>query len=334
MRIVYVVESMDLSGGVKAIVEQAEGLAGRGHEVAIVTKHPDHSWIPVSVPLLPVDRFDASTLPPADVHVATWFPTVAPVVRAAKARAVFHFCQGYEALYPNCFGRLDEVEEAYLQPVPKLLVSAHLADLLARFPGEKLPLRPSLRFADYAPGVPKEAPAAIPAIGVVGPIELSIKGVECAIRAVERFRRVRPARLMRASQLPLSDAERLLTPPGTYLCRGSVDEMIRWYRECDLLIHASWPAEGLGLPPFEAMAAGVPAVIADIPSLRVIPEGVVSRVAPGDEEAMAAAALELLGNPRLWRERRERGLAAVREFGLPALLDLLERYFRDALAAS
>ncbi len=326
------VESMELSGGVKAIVEQAEGLAGRGHDVAIVTKHPNQNWIRVSVPVIPVGRFDSSTLPPAEVHVATWFPTVVPVVQAAKARAVFHFCQGYEALYPNCFGRLDEVEAAYQQPVPKLLVSPHLAEVLSRFPGAKLPLRPSLRFADYAPAVAREAPSDSPAIGVVGPIELSIKGVESALRAVDRVRRVRPVRLMRASQLPLSDAERLLTPPGTYLCQGSVKEMIRWYQGCDLLVHGSWPAEGLGLPPFEAMAAGVPAVVTDIPSLRVIPDGVVSRVPPGDDRAMAAASLEILGDPSLWRERRSRGLEAVRQFGLPALLDLLERYFSEAVA--
>ena len=330
MKIVYVVESMELSGGVKAIVEQADGLSGRGHDVSIVTRQASQSWIPVGVPVHQVDAFGAATLPPADIHVATWFPTVVPVVKAARARGVFHFCQGYEALYPNCFGRLDEVEEAYRQPIPKLLVSAHLADVLERFPGPKLPLRPSLRFADFAPVEEKRGPAEPPAIGVVGPIELSIKGVESALRAVERIRRVRPVRLMRASQMPLSDHERSLTPPGTYLCQGSVSDMIRWYHACDVVIHGSWPAEGLGLPPFEAMASGVPAVITDIPSLQAIPQGAVSRVAPGDDEAMAAAALELLDSPGLWRERRDRGLQEVRAFGLPPLLDLLESYFAGA----
>ena len=33
MKIVYVVESLELSGGVKVIVEHAEGLAARGHDV-------------------------------------------------------------------------------------------------------------------------------------------------------------------------------------------------------------------------------------------------------------------------------------------------------------
>ncbi|HQR66749.1 MAG TPA: group 1 glycosyl transferase, partial [Thermoanaerobaculia bacterium] len=80
MKIVYVLESLELSGGVKVIVQHAEGLAARGHEVVLVTKDARHDWIPIRVPVVEVPRFDAETLPPADVHVATWFPTVAPTV--------------------------------------------------------------------------------------------------------------------------------------------------------------------------------------------------------------------------------------------------------------
>ncbi len=330
MKIVYVVESMELSGGVKAIVEQVEGLAGRGHDVGIVTRRAEQSWIRVGVPVREVPAFDATTLPVADIHVATWFPTVSPTVKAARARAVFHFCQGYEALYPNCFGRLEEVEEAYRHPIPKLLVSAHLADVLARFPGRKLTLGPSLRFHEYAPK-DKERPASPPSVGVVGPFELSIKGVDTALRAVARLRRGREIRLLRASQIPLSEPERRVTTPDRYLSGASVGQMIAWYHDCDLLLHGSWPAEGLGLPPFEAMAAGVPAVVTDIPSLRVLPEGVVSKVRPGDEEAMAREAARLLDDPDLWRERRRRGLLAVREFGIEPLIDRLERYFLEEL---
>jgi len=38
MRIVYVLESLELSGGVKVIVEHAEGLRARGHDVMLVTR--------------------------------------------------------------------------------------------------------------------------------------------------------------------------------------------------------------------------------------------------------------------------------------------------------
>ena len=49
--IAYVVESLEVSGGVKVIIEHAEGLASRGHEVSIVTRDSRHPWIPIRVPV-------------------------------------------------------------------------------------------------------------------------------------------------------------------------------------------------------------------------------------------------------------------------------------------
>jgi hypothetical protein len=85
LRVVYVAESLEISGGVKVIVEHANALAGLGHDVSIVTKSACHSWIDVKVPVVEVPRFEAATLPAADVHIATWFPTVTPTVLAARA---------------------------------------------------------------------------------------------------------------------------------------------------------------------------------------------------------------------------------------------------------
>ena len=156
MRIVYILESLEMSGGVKVIVEHAEGLASRGHDVALVTKDARHDWIPIRVSVIEVPCFSVATLPEADVHVATWFPTVVPVVNARRAARVFHFCQGYEAPHPHTLHRLDEIDEAYRQPVPKLLVSAHLEPILApRYPGTYHVLPQAIPAADFAPPDPR-----------------------------------------------------------------------------------------------------------------------------------------------------------------------------------
>ena len=70
-----------------------------------------------------------------------------------------------------------------------------------------------------------------------------------------------------------------------------------WYHACDVLLFPSYDAEGFGLPPLEAMASGVPAVISDIPSLAILPEDAVSRVPAGDAAAMARATARLLDEP-------------------------------------
>jgi len=332
MKIVYVVESLEVSGGVKVIIEHAEGLSQRGHEVSIVTRDARHPWIDVRVPVTEVRRFDASTIPPADVHVATWFPTVVPAVRARLAPKIFHFSQGWEAIYPNTAHRRDEIDEAYRQPVPKLLISAHLQTLFeGRYPGPYHVLPQAIRPEDYRPSGPEPSGARHPAtIGIVGPFEAANKGIPVALAAVGRlWASGRKVRLHRASQVPLTHAERALLPCDLYRHGASVTEMVGFYRGLDVLIHPSFEAEGFPLPPLEAMASGVPIVLTDIPSYEPIPRDAAVFVPPGDDAAMAAEAALLLDDESLWRARRRRGLEAAATFTLAPVLDRLESIFRE-----
>ncbi len=327
MKVVYVVESLELSGGVKVIVEHAEELSRRGHDVSIVTRHAAEGWMPVGVPVSLVPDFSAATLPEADVHVATWFETVVPAVRAARARRVVHFSQGYEAIYPWIAHRKAEIDEAYAQEIPKLLISAHLATLFAgRFPGPFHVLPQAIRAADYAPPDPgRDRPRQPPAIGIVGPFEAVNKGIRVGLEALSRLREGgRPLRLHRASQMPLTDEERALLPPDVYAFRASVAEMAAWYHSADVLVHPSFEAEGFPLPPLEAMAAGVPVVLTDIPSYAPIPADAAPRVAPGDAAAIAREVALLLDDPELWAARRRRGIEVAATFSLARAVDALE----------
>ncbi|HQR46687.1 MAG TPA: glycosyltransferase family 4 protein [Thermoanaerobaculia bacterium] len=331
MKIVYVLESLELSGGVKVIVQHAEGLAARGHEVVLVTKDARHDWIPIRVPVVEVPRFDAETLPPADVHVATWFPTVAPTVAARRAPKVFHFSQGYEAPHPHTRHRLAEIEEAYRQPVPKILVSAHLLrDLEGRYPGPFHVLGQVLDAAAFRPpGEPREGARRPATIGGVGPFLAEKKGIDVALRAVARLRAAgRSLALHRASHMPEAPGEGALTRIDDYVQGRPAAEMPAWYQALDLLIHPSFDAEGFPLPPLEAMASGVPVVLTDIPSFAPLPRDAASFVPEGDDAAMAVAAARLLSDAALWRLRRRRGLEVAATFTLGPVLDRLERIFR------
>ncbi|MCK6683776.1 MAG: glycosyltransferase family 4 protein [Thermoanaerobaculia bacterium] len=334
MKVVYAVESLDLSGGVRVIVQHAGALARLGHDVSIVSRQYPTGWIDIDVPVSVTPRLDTSSIPPCDILVATWFPTVLPCVRSRRGRVIVHFCQGYEGDHSYLRPRFDEVYEAYAQQAVKLVVSPALIERLEPlYPGEYFAVPPAIDTGAFRPERPRESPSVPPAVGIAGPFEFDLKGVAvCLQAAVLLEERGMKCRIRRVSQLPRSPEEGRIAPSADYVCSLPAGEMPAWYRSLDLFLFGSFPGEGLGLPPLEAMACGVPAVLTDIPSLRFVPDEAVTRVPAGDPEALANAAFDLLTSRGLWRSRAISGAAFAGTLTVDAAARSLERTFLGLLA--
>ena len=82
----------------------------------------------------------------------------------------------------------------------------------------------------------------------------------------------------------------------------SDQDLHRWVAHARMLAFPSH-YEGFGLPPLEAMAAGVPVVAADIPAIRETSGPAAELVAPSDPQALAAGIARLAGDANLRRER-------------------------------
>ena len=305
-----------LFGGTKVALRQANLLARRGHHVRVLSLEEPPDWLELETEFRHVTGFGTEPLPPADVHVATFWWTIAPAAAAVTGQAV-HYCQGFEASYTHNRADHGAILEAYALPLPAMTVSAHLARLLGeRFARPARVVPQPLEPWFHAPAERRLEPPAgrPPRILVVSPFEIDWKGVRTALEAVRTLRADGFAcHLVRLSQWPLGEAERRLLVADEYHTALQPREVASLVAGCDLLLAPSWEQEGFGLPVLEAMACGVPAVVSDIACYREFARGA-RRVPAGDAPAFAAAARELLTAPAAWREASRLGRAAAAGF--------------------
>ena len=325
----YLFADLSLFGGVKIALHQAHLMRGRGHEVSIVTAGGRPDWYRLDLPLVHVEALTPEVVPSADVHVATFWTTIAAAAGAASGQGV-HYCQGFEASYLHNTEEHPAILAAYATPLPSMALAPHLADLLrTRFHRPARVVPPALT-REWRPALRRRAHRR-PRVLVVHPFENAWKGVKTALRTVlELRRRGIDLVLVRLSQWPLSDAERALVEPDEYhehLPPGRVPALMAG---CDLLLAPSWEQEGFGLPVLEAMAAGVPVVASDISAFRDFAADAALLVPPDDVQAFADAVESVLRDPKRWRTMRRAGVVVAKRFDEQTVADTAEEALRWA----
>jgi glycosyltransferase involved in cell wall biosynthesis len=311
VRIAYVLDRPELGGGAKVVFQHAGLLRRRGDEVTVLGRGPRPGW--TDFPGTYLDLAASPRLPAQDLVIATWWTTLA-AARGLGIGPLAHFCQGYEGGLVHLRPVLSGIEEVYSWKLPTITVSPHLAGLLAERFGRESRVAPPPLDPLFRPAW-RWRPRRSPWIAVPGIFEAEVKDVPTALRAARRLReRGIPCRVLRYSILALSEGERELLPPDRYLHGAPPREVARALRGCDLLFLPSRAEEGFGLPLLEALAAKVPAVASRIPSTLAMAEGAAALAPPGDPEAFAARALDLLAVPQVWRRARELGFQASRRF--------------------
>ena len=312
MRITYVLPLPELNGGTKVIYQHVDLLRANGDEVTVMCEGPKPYWIESGAAYVDYTA-GLPKLPSQDLVISTYWTTLR-IARSFALGPQAHFCQGYEGGLVHLRPVLREIEEVYSWKLPTLTISPYLGDLLRdRFGRESRTVSPPLDPL-FRP-MWRFGPRRRPWIAIPGIFEAEVKGIPTALEAVRRLRQEGiPCRVFRFSILPLSEGEKALLEPDRYLHGVHPQVIAEALRFCDLLILPSQAEEGFGLPLLEAMASKVPAVASRIPSTVHITEGAVPLVPPGDAEAFADAARELLTSRSAWRQARERGYEASRRF--------------------
>lgn len=130
-----------------------------------------------------------------------------------------------------------------------------------------------------------------------------------------------------AAELSLADAVRFT---GTL----DRDELAALLREADLMLNPSL-ADNMPNSVLEAMASGVPVVSTDVGGVpHIVRHGQTGMlVPPGDPQAMAAAAEQVLTEPGLWSELAAAARHEVQRYTWPRVAERLAAIYRHAVAA-
>lgn len=335
----YLLYDAEKWGGVMFILTQANGLAGRGYRVCMVCRTPKPDWMDLRVDFIVSPNLDVEDIPPSDIIIGTWYPTVPKAVACRKGIAA-HFCQGYEGLVPDLSADLKStIENIYRLPAVKLANSAHVAKFLEeRFCDKAYLVKNDLDHSVFYPARSRAWGGGIIKVLIVGPYEVPGKGIRDCLEACKLFSKAgEPAiAVIRVSQTPRTEDEIQLTHDigcsYEYHVNLSETQMASLYRQCDIFLAGAYPyGDSFGRPVIEALACGLPAVITDIPAYRDYDSNhdYALFVEPGRPQKMADAMRIIRDNPARRNQLVQRGIDVSRQYSLENTLDAFEEAFRD-----
>lgn len=360
MRITFIASSLWLSGGNRVIVEYANRLCQRGHQISIlipkdtVSAELNQELIPAvrvieaAVSLKKqINAFDKVRLslsmvravPESDVIIATHTPTtVVSLVTCAILRkgVSIWFYQDY----PEMFARRPFegwlLRHAFSWHKAVFVVSSFSEQEISALGAKKTylvseGLSNAREFQPRQPGQPLE-PDAKKSIFYLGDFRAR-KGLADFLKAGELvWEQRKDIELWLAIKEPGKVQTSL---PFRYFFRPTIAQLASLYASCSVFVSASW-SEGFGLPPLEAMSCAAPVVMTDSGGVRDYAKNEENclLVPVKDPQALADAILRVLNDPQLEAKLRRNGPSTARLFDWDHAVDRFEQALNDNLRSS
>jgi glycosyltransferase involved in cell wall biosynthesis len=339
VRVTFVIPFVNLTGGIRMVLDSANALHDAGHRVTVVypafpyrfhftraqqLRELRHElrrpvrvpWLHLRCRLVRVPLVRSPFLPGADVVVATSWPTAHDVARLRPSRGKrVHLTMHHE----GGTGPEDRIRAVYRLPFHRITLSRLVAEALGReFGCEVHNVVPCGVNTDifYPDGEPRERTVLMlyhpdPRKGATdGLSALSLLRERIAGLQVRLCGTVAPERA--TDGIPFS-------------FHPSDAELRSLYSTSRAFLYPS-RYEGFSLPPLEAMACGSPVVTTRVGA---VPEYAVDRqnalvVEPGDVRAMADRLAELLGHPSLGQRLAAEGGRTAEQYSVRRTAPLLE----------
>jgi glycosyltransferase involved in cell wall biosynthesis len=341
MRVTFILNHVNLNGGIRVCAIYAERLKRRGHQVCVVARPrpvPSFTRRVKSVmkgkgwPIDPntlADHFDGvdvdlrvldrrrpivdADVPDADVVIATWWETAAWVNNLSPRKgAKAYFIQDFGA---NAGQPMDQLIATWRLPMHRIVISNYIRDLVNQHApgGDEMSFVPNSVDLEQFRSPPRcRQPS--PVAGTIYS-QSAFKGADIAIAACEIARKQLPdLQLIGFGQ---HDKSRDVQWPDWIKFRTRIadHELKQVYAGCDAWLFPP-RKEGYGLPILEAMACRTPVIATPAgaaPELLAGGGGIL--VSHEDPQAMADALIKVLSmTDNEWRGLSEAAYATVSGF--------------------
>jgi len=364
MKINYTLFSTALTGGTRVILEIADRLAERGHNVTVTSLGTPLNlwWTRPKAKIRHVEKFvlprvaleilvrqipgmitkyleqliltkkimDLTTsIPDCDINVATLCFTAFSVYRSAKGIPFYHM-QHYEPLFFSDPYIYRLAEETYFLPINKIANCSWLKEKLHKKYGfENIPVvNPAIDHKVFFPHEKEKRKNKFRIVSL-GKTD-KWKGLNDLFQAVKIVYKER-----KDIELVLFERIKRWYPPHdfplTFVQAPVNEKLAELYSSCDLLVSASW-YESFPLPPLEAMACGLPVVTTQFGTEDYAFNGKNALVVPPkDPKALAEAILKLMGDKALREKLSEEGIKTAKQFTWDKTVDKIEELFKAAL---
>ncbi len=344
MRINFLIWYLKYTGGNRILVEIANRLVERGHEVTIITSGMDEKWFPIKAELKFVPKLGKhpsplsllttffsllfKSLPKADIDVATWCFTAYPIMKNGKGIPIY-YCQHYEALFfENPIIRW-LAKKTYDMNFNFIANSSWLKSIL--FINHNIDAELILNGIDLNTFRPKRIRKDEKIEKVVSLCKPYIKW-KGFWDLVEAWKIVTSERKDVELVLYGTKEVKLRLPfKYTFVHFPSDEELAKLYNEATLVVNPSW-YESFPLPPLEAMACGTPVVTTRYGTEDYAFDGKNSLVVyPRRPKEMAGAILRLLEDEKLQKKLSKGGIKTARQFNWEKTVNRVEEVFKKFL---
>jgi glycosyltransferase involved in cell wall biosynthesis len=331
MKIAYLAEDTDLSGGIRVQLAHADALIARGHRVRMVTKGAPITWRRSDAEFIFVDDFRDYDASDDDFLVGTFWVTVPRAYELAPDKAV-HLCQGYEGSFTAYQPIRHEIEAAYRLPIPKLVVSKTLIPICKQFTDDVTFIGQVVDDEFFRPRLPPENDPL--RVLLVGQSQADLRGIDEGYGAAAHARWFhQKLELVRVSPWAPSREEPLDSVDEFHVAL-TTSEMTRLMHSCDVLLAPNHKEEGFGLPAAEALASGLATVMTSIPSYLAFDDAHDYALFAPEQNAveLGERLIEVLSDEELRARLRKRGRDVAEQWRSRHVADRLEAFFLNRLS--